>query len=173
MNKKITLGLFAALAFQFFIMTGVYVNAAIPLWAGKEIRLRTTPVDPRSLFRGNYAQLAYEISRIDSRVFPQNADLRIGEVVYIILTPAESGDLYAFSSASLQKPESGVFIRGRIQRRVERGEYEQFRIRYGVEAFFAPKERALALEESLGEGGIALLRVSDTGKARLVNIVAQ
>ena len=31
---------------------------------GKEIRVKVVPVDPRSLFRGNYARLNYDFSRL-------------------------------------------------------------------------------------------------------------
>ncbi|MBT3870270.1 MAG: GDYXXLXY domain-containing protein [Gammaproteobacteria bacterium] len=51
------------------VLVGMYVTAALPLWTGAEIRLATAPVDPRSLFRGNYALLSYDISEIDSTYF--------------------------------------------------------------------------------------------------------
>ena len=38
---------------------------AMPLWTGKEIRVKVVPVDPRSLFRGNYARLNYDFSRLE------------------------------------------------------------------------------------------------------------
>ena len=43
---------------------GMVGNAALPLWTGKEITLKTVAIDPRSILRGEYAQLRYEIGAI-------------------------------------------------------------------------------------------------------------
>ncbi len=44
---------------------------------------------------------------------------------------------------------------------------------YGIEAFFAPKEKALKLEEDLRDGGVTVLMVSAGGKARIKAVVAE
>jgi len=46
-----------------------------------------------------------------------------------------------------------------------------FRVKYGIEAFFAPKIKALQLEKDLRSGGVAVLMVSSGGKARLMEVV--
>ncbi len=46
-------------------------------------------------------------------------------------------------------------------------------IKYGIEAFFAPRERALQLEKDLRGGGVAVLMVSSGGKARLMDVIAE
>ena len=63
-SRVVVLGLGAAIAFQMFVLVGMVVNAALPLWTGTEIRVRTLPVDPRSLFRGNYVRLAYALGTL-------------------------------------------------------------------------------------------------------------
>lgn len=173
MNRKVVTTLGFAIAFQFLVLSGVYVNAALPLWLGKEVRISTVPVDPRSMFRGNYAQLRYEISEVAETEFsdsdPYMKQLRNGEVVYVSLQPGPDG-LYQFTGASLEKPATGVFLRGRVASRYYSSDV---RIKYGIEAFFAPKEKALALEDELRDGGIAVLMVSDSGKARLKEVVPE
>jgi uncharacterized membrane-anchored protein len=107
-------GLLAVMLLQVGVLAAVYFNSVYPLWSGQEIRLKTIPVDPRSLFRGNYAQLNYDISSIN---VPQQKDIedpRRGEVVYVQLKQDDNG-LYAFDSAGFSKPETGIYIRGRIQ----------------------------------------------------------
>ena len=42
----------------------------------------------------------------------------------------------------------------------------------GIEAFFAPKERALRLEKALRDGGVAVLKVSARGRAAIEDIVS-
>jgi uncharacterized membrane-anchored protein len=63
-DKKTLAGLVIIICFQVVILLCVYLNAVTPLWSGREIKLATVPVDPRSLFRGNYARLRYHISDI-------------------------------------------------------------------------------------------------------------
>lgn len=171
MTRITKAGLVAAIALQFLILVGMYAGAQMPLWSGDEIRLKTVPVDPRSLFRGNYARLQYDISRLSVSRFPEDKKLRKGEVVYVALKPGKSG-LYELSGASLEKPRQGVFLRGRITSawlRVPNGSY---RVKYGIEAYFAPKKKALELEKDLRNGGVAEVMVSAGGRARLKNVVS-
>lgn len=168
MKNKMLKGLVAAIVFQFLVLTGMYVKAALPLWFGTEIKVNTVPVDPRSLFRGNYARLRYEFSQIEKSQFSDSEKLREGEIVFISLKPGEKG-IYKFSSASLIKPENGIFLQGRV----EHSRWgSTVRIKYGIEAFFAPKIKALELERKMRNGGIAVLMVSSDGKARLKNVLS-
>lgn len=160
MNRRvITIGLAAAILLQLGVLAGEYLGAVYPLWSGQEIRLKTRPVDPRSLFRGNYARLGYAISRIEL-----DEPARSGEVVYVSLRPGKDG-LHEFAGASLQRPTEGVFLRGRLQHRPWRG--EQTDVLYGIEAWFAPKEKALELERKLRDGAVAVIMVADNGRATL------
>lgn len=167
MKKKIGVALILALGFQCIVLTGMVVSSALPLWTGKQIRVKTVPVDPRSLFRGNYARLAYPFSRVDAEKMPDKNDLRNGEIVYVLLKPGKD-DLHEFDRVVLEKPAHGLFLRGRVQSR-----HQTVRIRYGIEAFFAPKEKALQLEKDLQTEGIAVLMVSKSGKARLKAVVGK
>ena len=164
-RSKIAAGLVAAIAFQLVVLAGMVVNAALPLWTGTEIRVRTVPVDPRSLFRGNYARLAYEFGTLPEGALAGEEDPRVGEVVYIRLERGEGG-AYEYAGASLDPPTEGVFLRGRLATVIA-----PYRVRFGIEAFFAPKERALELEEDLRNGGTALLMVSGSGRAALKDVV--
>ena len=64
-KKTITTGLAVVILLQIVVLGSEYLGAIYPLWTGEEIKLKTTPVDPRSLFRGNYARLRYGISTIE------------------------------------------------------------------------------------------------------------
>ena len=170
MSSRIKVGLAAAIALQFLILIGIYFKAQLPLWTGEEIRLKTIPVDPRSLFRGNYARLQYDISQLKTSLFPDRDNLREGEVVYVSLKPGKGG-LYEFAGVSLDKPDRKPFLRGRISGNWLRGSTDYYRVHYGIEAFFAPKEKALGLESHLRNGGVAVLMVSAGGSARLKDVI--
>lgn len=164
-RSKIAAGLVAAIAFQLVVLAGMVVNAALPLWTGTEIRVKTVPVDPRSPFRGNYARLAYEFGTLPEDALAGEEDLRVGEVVYVGLERGEDG-AYEFAGASLDPPSEGVFLRGRLTTVIS-----PYHVRFGIEAFFAPKERALELEKDLRNGGTALLMVSGSGRAALKDVI--
>lgn len=164
MKNKIIIGIVAAILFQFIVLAGMVTSSSMPLWTGTQIKVKTVPVDPRSLFRGNYARLGYEFSSLKQDDHNELYDLRVGEIVYLILKK-DKNDLYVMDRISLTKPESGIFLRGRIQSR-----YSSIDIKYGIEAFFAPTKKALELEKRLRNGGIAVLMVSSGGKARLKSI---
>lgn len=173
MKKHLKMGLCLTVVFQFFILTGMYVKAAIPLWTGQEIKVKTIPVDPRSLFRGNYARLGYEFSTVDSNFFSDEENLRTGEVVYVSLKQDEDG-FYTLSSASLEKPAGEIFLTGRADRIRYRGQkLKSYTLNFGIEAFFAPKEKALALENDLRDGGVAVLMVDDDGRARIKEVIGE
>jgi uncharacterized membrane-anchored protein len=163
-------GLVVVVLFQVGVLAGEYLNAVYPLWTGREVRLRTMPVDPRSLFRGNYARLDYEISRIPEMGVSEEKSLRPGEIVYVSLREGKDG-LYEYEGAGLARPQEGLFIRGRVQ------EYSQepsvsLRVRYGIEALFAPPEKALALEKELRRSGIAVVMIADNGKPALKDVIS-
>ncbi|WP_444909237.1 GDYXXLXY domain-containing protein [Microbulbifer sp. TRSA005] len=170
MKKGLTFTLGMAIAAQFLILVGMYVKAQVPLWTGEPIRVKTIPVDPRSLFRGNYARLNYDFSRIAKSALTEERRIREGEVVYVSLKKSPSG-LYEFSAASLEKPVEGIFLKGRIAGANPWSAEQFYRIKYGIEAYFAPKEKALQLERELRDGGIAELMVAPSGQVSLKSVI--
>ena len=170
-RRSVSIGLLLAMLLQAGVLGGEYLSAAYPLWTGSEIRLKTLPVDPRSLFRGNYARLSYDISSIPATAFDEFRPLRNGEVVFVTLKPG-SGALYEFDGISLDRPESGVFLRGRVMKRHFSAQ-AGIRVRYGIEAWFAPKDKALQLERDLRNGGVAVVMVAGSGKSVLRAVEAE
>ncbi len=165
-RSSLIISLGFAVTLQIIVLSGMVVKAGLPLWTGTEIRVKTVPIDPRSMFRGNYAQLNYEFSQLPNEVFGDFNSLRIGEVVYVSLKSGEDG-LHVFSDASLDKPNEGVFLRSRIV-----NSYPPYRVKYGIEAFFAPKNKALQLEKDLRNGGVAVLMVTDSGQVALNDVIS-
>ena len=173
MNRRwIMPGLVAVIVLQISVLTIEYIASVYPLWTGKEVRLKTTPVDPRSLFRGNYAVLNYDISRVSLDNMEDALLRRSGEIIYVKLKPAEN-NLHVFDGASFSKPDSGLYIRGRIKSGGWSKNSQPYPVRYGIEAFFAPKEKALDLEKRLRDGGVAVVMLANSGKAALKDVIAE
>ncbi|MFB6345444.1 MAG: GDYXXLXY domain-containing protein [bacterium] len=53
---------------------------------GRVVRLATEPVDPRSLFRGDYVQLRYDINTIQAR----EHEVSDGDRVYVTLQRSDT-----------------------------------------------------------------------------------
>lgn len=160
MNKRtLKIALMAALGLQLAIMAGVFINGFYPLWIGQEIRLKTQPVDPRDLFRGNYARLRYAFSNLE------DPDFRPGDVIYLPLV--QEGELWSTGKPDHNPPAHGLYLRGRVSSSPWRG---GSRLTFGIEALFAPKEKALALERQLRHEAVAVVKVAPNGRAALVSV---
>ena len=167
-QSKVKKVLILVVFIQFLVLIGMYINSVIPLYFGSQIKVKTLPVDPRSLFRGHYVRLPYEFSRIKSESINDlgDKDLRNGDYLYISLKQDKDG-LHTMSQVNINKPSKGIFIRGRIQNKYYRKNRDEYRVKYNIEAFFAPKDKALEIEKKLRRGGIAVLMVMKNGKVAL------
>jgi uncharacterized membrane-anchored protein len=164
----------AAIVLQLGVLATEYLGSVWPIWTGERVRLEIEPVDPRSMFRGNYARLGYTIASVDTSLFSGPSErLRKGEVVYVVLEQADES--WRAARIQLSKPASGVFLRGRL-RDGWSADDSSFRVRYGIEAWFAPREKAIAIEQSTrrqqGEGARAFaeIAVASSGRAALVEL---
>ena len=154
----------AIIIWQVLLLIGLLVNSAYPLLIGKDIRLEVYPIDPRSLFRGNYVDLRYEFTRYEN--LPETT--KIGDSVYIKLE--KSGEVYKVSEYLSEQPEEGVFIRGT---------YVGYRggktIIAGIESFFTEREHALFLENQVNDADeikpMVLVSVAFNGKAAIKDII--
>jgi len=164
MKRCHVMGLMVALGLQVVVMAGVFLGGVYPLWVGEEIRLETRPVDPRDLFRGNYARPGYDFSTLKA------SDLRPGDVVYLPLEKQPNEALWRGGEPQATEPETGLYLRGRVAGQPWSAGNT---VKYGIEALFAPKEKALALERQLRHSAVAVVRVAPNGKAALVTVEAK
>jgi len=156
---------------QFSVIGYQYVLSQYPLWIGQEVKLKITPRDPRSLFRGNYARLIYQISRLPVAFSGDTKRVCPGDRVYVLLE--QEGETWTANVARLTKPSEGLFIKGHAMPNhcIRLNKRSQIDIRYGIEAYFAPKEKALELERRRGQGMNVILFIAPDGQAALERIV--
>src|SRR3989338_2495775 len=122
MNQQYT-RLIIILAAIIVIASGVILYLSLPLLTGETVVLKTQPVDPFDMFRGQYLTINYEISRVN---LPENTTE--GKTVYVSLKEGDDKIWHA-EKISLSKPESGIFIRG-TAKQSWRG------VEYGIEQYF-------------------------------------
>lgn len=120
---------------------------------GKVIHLRTAPIDPRDLFRGDYVRLNYEISRIPvSRLkgVDSAGELKKGAKIYVSLKEGPNG-LYELMEAGLEKPASGIYLTGRMPYRYRTLHASNpIWIKYGIEAYFVEQGKGRVIEKQRG-----------------------
>ncbi len=106
------------------ILVAMTIQPLLTLFYGQEIKIKTQPVDPTDLFRGDYVILSYEINDINLTQFPELEKVKntlgdyeksreyLNKRVYVSLQPSKG--LYNASTASFQKPEQGLYLTGKI-----------------------------------------------------------
>lgn len=119
----------------------------VQLARGRDVVLRTVPVDPIDLMRGRYVRLRYEISGLQAPV---------SRTVYVPLR--ERDGEWVGTYATTRKPEDGVFIRGRATRRG---------IVYGIETYYADEAEARELEGRAAGGMLVRVSLDPGGQARI------
>ncbi|MDH4982851.1 GDYXXLXY domain-containing protein [Hyphomicrobium sp. D-2] len=146
---------------------------------GREVVLDVIPVDPRSLFRGDYVILGYDISRVKlpaGSVVPKR-----GDAFFVTLHKGDDGS-WTSVATSAHPPESvaagDVVLRGRVTyayqpSRNEADQQPNIGLSYGIESYFVPEGTGRELERMVGDRKIsAILAVDDSGTAAIKGLMA-
>lgn len=108
MNKKkvfISIGVF-----WIMIIGGFIGFKEFTLRTGQEILLKTVPVDPRDLFRGDYVILRYDISTINTdSLGNKGSEFRENDTIYVVLN-VDNNKIGTLATINKNKPEGGIFI---------------------------------------------------------------
>ena len=115
-------------------------RSELDLKRGQVVVLKTEPVDPRSLFMGNYMNLGYEISQLDLAKVKHDARLEdpdFGGDVYVVLKPGKPYAQLVRVTVSPPKHEPLPYLRGDVM--YTEGKF--VRIEYGLERYFIPETK--------------------------------
>jgi uncharacterized membrane-anchored protein len=164
-----------ALAIVLLVQTGVLGQMVVSrmqhLQNGREIVLKAVPVDPRSLFRGDYVILNYDISRV-----PRTGgdELRNGDVRYVTLI--ETGVGWRLKRTSLSYPAAvapgEVVLRGEVINAWPGDTGTTVELHYGIESYFVPEGQGLELEQKVRTGDLKVIVAVDAGgKAAIKGLV--
>jgi len=120
---------------------------------GQVIHLRTAPIDPRDMFRGDYVRLNYELSRIPVAAVKDAVSapaLKKGHKIYVSLKEGPDG-LYELTEANLQKPDEGLYLTGRsvYEHRLSSAGNPLW-VNYGIEAYFVEQGEGRVIEKRRG-----------------------
>lgn len=179
MTKKYRIPLLALVVLlQTAALAGMVAIKQRTLAIGTPILLETAPIDPRSLFRGDYVRLNYEISSLKYSEVGGDSDFDRHDTVFVVLQEGEK--FWEPVSIHHEMPPHGdetVVIRGKVQwTGIWDGGEERngINVRYGIESYFVPEGEGIALERpAVGEEISLLVTVDPKGdaaiKAVLVN----
>jgi len=154
----------AAATLQLFVLAFMAAQREHVIHFGESVCLRSAPIDPRDLFRGDYVRLNYEASAIPRNQWRGglvSASAKRGTKVYASLATGTDG-LGTVTEISDERPDDGLFIRGRVQCHYS----HTVTVRYGLEAYFMQQDTALALEKERSRDGIQVPLEMDVAVGR-------
>jgi uncharacterized membrane-anchored protein len=133
------------------------------LATGREIVLPVLPVDPRSLFQGDYVRLGYDIGQVSLPDLPGQAERR---TVYVTVQKSADGSWNRVATA-LTWPVSVS-----ADQVVLAGQMHWNNAVFGIETFFVPEGKGRELEKLVGDRKITAAVVVDAqGKAALAGLL--
>ena len=152
--------------FWIVIIGGFIAFKEFTLQTGDEILLKTRPVDPRDLFRGDYVILRYDISTINTNTLSyQGSDFKEGDKIYISLS-VDNNNIGSLVNISKNKPSKGIFIRGTIKNVYN----NKLNVEYGIESYFVPEGKGKEIERNLGKI-YAKITIDNFGNAVIKSLV--
>ena len=135
------------------------------LATGRPVVLEVQPIDPRSLFSGDYVILNYDISRLAKSNLEGDNQFRRDAPIYVRLVETEGR--WRAASIHSDMPEAGngeIVLRGKV----EWTNRSQIRAKYGIEAFYVPEGKGREIERQIRSAKVqAEVVVGDSGRAVL------
>ena len=172
-NLAIALGL---CVLQTAILGAMIESRAGILRSGDEILLKTAPVDPRDLLRGDYVVLAYDISTIPGAVITGERPVDAGwHSMQVRLRPGSDGywTVAEATFGALAPQEGSVILETQRFRYYGAAELTassdaSLRVDYGIERFYVPEGEGYDIETARNEGDVAVVaRVGKGGKSQI------
>lgn len=180
-QKKI---LYLIVIFWLLIFSGFILYKEYTLRTGTEVVLKTVPIDPRDIFRGDYVVLNYEINNLDMKVIPaEDSYFESNDKIYLAL---ELKDGYGVPKKVYKTPpENELYIKGTVKYvaydSVEDGDggmtpggIGSLTVDYGIESYFVPEGKGAEIEreQRIGEKGIDVkVAVDKYGNAVIKNLL--
>jgi uncharacterized membrane-anchored protein len=149
--------LIAAVVLQVAVLAAMALPREWVLHRGRTVWVRTVPVDPRDVMRGDYVHLNFPFSQVPRAMWRDGLKdqklLKRDQQVFLVLRPA-NGDLYEADYLTDRRPAAGVYLRGRVN---DRWGGDVANVRYGLEAYFVQQGTGLDLERARAPDGTRLL----------------
>lgn len=158
-----------AVILQAVVLLSMIAKQEMLLKNGTKVMLKCVPVDPRSLFSGDYVRLNYEISEIrkgETEAEQKKFDgFSEDDTIYVALVKNKSDRFYSIAdyakTADELKQNYKIVLKGTVD-----GAYYALRIRYGLETYFVPQNEGKDIETSMAEVS-AEVSIAEDGRSAL------
>jgi uncharacterized membrane-anchored protein len=162
---RLWLALFLVALAQTGILAFLVADRVRLLRTGREITLPVRPVDPRDLFRGEYARLGYDINTLPGGLLQGPAPGANAAFFVVLERRDETWQPVEISSSKPQEPAPDRIV---LKARAAQGWplsawHSSQRVRYGIERYFLPEGEGRRLESLAGDKKLAALIAVDGG----------
>lgn len=161
---------YGAVVLQIIILLAVASTFYLTDIFGKEIHLKTEPVDPTDLFYGDYVILQYDIQTLSEDLWKGNEPIEKAKKVYVVLN--EESGVYKAQAMYPNKPEvkeNEVVLTGRFNYFWD--ERSVF-LTYGIEKYYIKEGTGRELEARRGNLIVDIV-VAPWGQKKINNIKFQ
>lgn len=169
--RRIWISAILMAALQTLIIGYVVVERAMILETGTEVVLKTAPVDPRDLLRGDYVTLNYDISRVPAKTLVGPIPADGGEKTLFVRLASQPDGMWTIaesSFASLPEKDGTVVIRSLPFNYYPVEPDQAFSVQYGIERYYVPEGEGHTVEQERTNGRITVaVRVGGTGVAQI------
>lgn len=169
MTLGVRIGIIVAL--QTVALLGMVGIKQYTLSTGSPIVLKTQPIDPRSLFSGDYVRLNYAISDLDIQKLEGDKTFARGDTVYVVVK--QGSEYWEPVSVHRDYPVTDTgqkVIKGKVQY-LNRDQWrspkepaepiKQVNVKYGIENYFVPENEGRELERPKPGETVSILVVVD------------
>lgn len=146
---------------------------------GKEVLLKTVPVDPRDLLRGDYVILSYDISRLPPELFKGGLPKVPQEVTVFVRLVKQPDGFWGASEASYEvlapTDDSAVLQSQPFTYYPSSNESpSSINVDYGIERFYVPEGEGRVLEQARNAEALSVsVRINDAGRAQIRQIAVE
>lgn len=176
MHRKrfVLLSALASVALLCAVLVWMIADRAAVLRDGREIVLKTEPLDPRDLLRGRYVRLNYDISRIPPMLFIRDEIdyFDSGTTIFVRLEEGDDGIWSAreavVGAIPADSAPDAVWLRGETRFRLSSTD-NPASVVYGIERFYAPENEAPAIEKRMRDGEVTeiVVAVATDGRGQI------
>ena len=163
----------AAAVLQTAILGYMVESRAAILRSGTEVLLKSVPVDPRDLLRGDYVVLNYDISAIPAALITGDWPKAAQRTTVVVRLASQPDGFYAVTQAafdSLPPMPGTVLLRSQLFdfNGIRLTGDSRLNVQYGIERYYVPEGEGRVLEQARNAALLSVAaKVSAAGTAQI------
>ncbi|MBB4570619.1 putative membrane-anchored protein [Rhizobium leucaenae] len=177
-SRRMWIAAIIVAALQTAILGYMVGERAWGLRSGVEVLLKTAPIDPRDLLRGDYVTLNYDISRVPVSTLIGGAptDSRKNQVLSVRLKKQDDGywGIVESSFGTLEPKPDTVVLKTLPFDYFSYGDSPQatISVTYGIERYYVPEGAGRTIEDARNHDRVAIAaRISADGEAHIRSLL--